>query len=67
MSNTPTPSSGGIGLFGLTFLVFLVLKLAEVGAVAQWSWWAVTAPLWAPLSLWAVILLILGAVTCLYD
>ena len=30
------------------FLVFLVLKLLEVGPVAEWSWWWVTAPLWGP-------------------
>lgn len=43
-----------------TFLVFLTLKLAEVGVVAAWSWWWVTAPLWGP---WAVVIplgLILG-------
>lgn len=35
----------------LVFVVFLVLKLAEIGAVANWSWWAVTSPLWAPIIL----------------
>lgn len=42
---------GGIGLLGMVFVVFLVLKLAEVGQVAHWSWWWVTAPLWGPLAL----------------
>ena len=41
-------SSGGIGLAGALFLIFLVLKLTEVGAVAHWSWWWVTSPLWMP-------------------
>ena len=36
-------------LLTLVFVVFLVLKLAEIGAVANWSWWAVTSPLWAPI------------------
>lgn len=47
MSDTSN-SSGGIGLFGATFIVFLVLKLTHV---IDWSWWWVTAPLWIPASL----------------
>lgn len=38
--------SGGIGICGLLFLLFLTLKLLGVTAVAEWSWWWVTAPLW---------------------
>jgi hypothetical protein len=38
----------GIGLGTLLFLVFLVLKLTEV---IDWSWWAVTAPLWIPIGI----------------
>jgi hypothetical protein len=30
----------------ILFIIFLVLKLAAIGAVATWSWWWVTAPLW---------------------
>lgn len=37
-------------LFGIMFLILFTLKLAEIGAVATWSWWAVTAPLWAPIA-----------------
>lgn len=48
-------ASGGVGLLGLVFIVFLFLKLAEIGAVADWSWWAVTAPLWVPAGLVAII------------
>lgn len=40
------------------FFVLLVMKLAGVGAVAGWSWWLVTAPLWAPP---AAVLGLLGA------
>jgi len=52
-------SSAGIGLCGGVFLVFLILKLAEIGVVASWSWWWVTAPLWMPLALTIVILIIM--------
>lgn len=40
----------------LVFLVFLVLKLAEVGAVADWSWWWVTCPLWIGFALYLVFI-----------
>ena len=40
--------SGGIGLLGMVFLVFLILKLANVGVVANWSWWWVFSPFWIP-------------------
>lgn len=33
---------------GFLFLIFLVLKLLGITVVANWSWWWVTAPLWAP-------------------
>ena len=36
------------------FIVFLVLKLTHLIA---WSWWWVTAPLWAPIALVLVIIL----------
>lgn len=59
MSDKKSSGGGsGIGVCGLTFIVFLVLKLAEVGAVANWSWWWVTAPLWGPLALVLVILFV---------
>jgi len=46
--STQSSSHVGIGLAGALFLIFLVLKLTEVGAVAHWSWWWVTSPLWLP-------------------
>ena len=53
-------TSGGIGLCGAVFIVFLILKLAEIGQVANWSWWWVTAPLWAPICLVLAILFVVG-------
>ena len=49
----------GISFAGLLFLVFLVLKLT--GAIA-WSWWWVTAPLWAPWLIAGAIVLIGGSI-----
>lgn len=59
--NTPTVqhnSSSGIGVPTSVFIVFLVLKLTHYIA---WSWWWVTAPLWGPLVL-AIVGLIIFAV-----
>lgn len=61
-NETTVNASGGIGLPGAVFIVFLILKLAEVGPVAGWSWWWVTAPLWAPLALVAIVLVVVGIV-----
>lgn len=38
----------GVGFTGLLFITFLVLKLC---GVINWSWWWVTAPLWIPIAL----------------
>ena len=42
------------------FIVFLVLKLTNV---IGWSWWWITAPLWIPVSLMLILLVILGIVS----
>lgn len=59
-------TSNGIGFFGLLFLVFLVMKLASIGAMANWSWWWVTSPLWGPTVLFIggfiVFLLVKGVI-----
>lgn len=53
----------------MVFIVFLILKLAEYGPVAAWSWWAITAPLWAPIGIAIVVgvgaLVIAGMVSAL--
>ena len=51
MSNSS--SSGGIGIVGMMFIVFLTLKLT---GYIDWSWWAVTSPIWISASI-AVVLI----------
>lgn len=49
----------------LIFLIFLTLKLADIGQVATWSWWWVTAPLWMPAGFLlglGVLCIVLGAI-----
>jgi len=60
MSNNTQTSSIGLGT--LVFIVFLFLKLAEIGPVANWSWWWVTSPLWIPLILVVGTFLVLGLI-----
>ena len=43
----------------ILFIVFLVLKLTNV---INWSWWWITAPLWIPVSIALVLLLIAIAI-----
>ena len=56
-------SSSGLGIGTILFLIFLTLKLAEIGPVQYWSWWWVTAPLWIPLSVVVILLLVMGIAT----
>lgn len=59
-------SSGGSSFVGLLTLVFIVLKLC---GVITWSWWWVLAPLWIPVGLiiLAVVVLTLLAVLFGWD
>lgn len=51
MSDSNNNCGSLISLPVLVFGVFLTLKLAEIGQVATWSWWWVTAPLWIPFGI----------------
>ena len=46
MTRNKQNGSAGFPILTILFLIFLTLKLAGVGVVATWSWWAVTSPLW---------------------
>ena len=46
-------------------LLLIGLKLGEVGVVATWSWWLVLAPMWVPLAILGVmVMLILILAVC---
>ena len=49
-------NSSGIGVLGIVFIVFLILKLTDN---IDWSWWWVTSPLWIPLGIGILIILII--------
>lgn len=46
MTNNKQTGQTGFPILTIIFLIFLTLKLAGIGVVATWSWWAVTSPLW---------------------
>jgi hypothetical protein len=50
--------SKGLGLGTILFLIFLTLKLGGWGVVATWSWWWVFSPLWVPICLLGIVILI---------
>lgn len=49
-------TQAGVGFMGLLFVVFLVLKLTKV---ISWSWWWVTVPLWGPVAITLLLLIIM--------
>ena len=44
----------------LTVIVFLAFFFAKIFDKIDWSWWWVFSPLWIPLAIIGVILLIMG-------
>lgn len=63
MKNNNTNNSG-IGFFTVPFLVLLVLKLA---GIIDWSWWLVTAPLWAPVAIVLVIAAVIFVTSYMFE
>lgn len=49
-------NSSGIGVLGIVFIVFLILKLTDN---IDWSWWWVTSPLWIPIGIVTIIILLI--------
>lgn len=50
-----TEVSGGTGFLGLLTVLFVGLKLT---GFIDWSWWWVTAPIWAPITVLIIFLVI---------
>lgn len=48
-------SSNGLGFGTILFLIFMTLKLTNF---INWSWWWVTSPLWIPILVLGLIVLI---------
>lgn len=54
MSDT-NARSGGVGFCGTLTIVFIVLRLTNV---IDWDWWWVLAPLWVPLAIVLLVVVI---------
>ncbi len=51
----------GLGFFGLLQAAFIFCKVADLTAIADWSWWWVLSPmLFAASLVWAAALLFLA-------
>ena len=57
MNNSSSSGSSGIGFFGLLGIVFIVLKLCKV---INWSWLWVLSPIWIPMTILLVVIIILA-------
>lgn len=55
MENGTTTGMTGIGFFDLLGIAFIVLKIA---GVINWSWLWVLAPIWIPLVIAVIVVLI---------
>ena len=51
-------ASSGIGFLDLLCLVFIVLKVLDVKPVGDWSWWWVLSPIWIPIAIILVLVLL---------
>lgn len=60
MDNNNNGTSGGVEFVELLTITFIILKLCKV---IDWSWVWVLSPLWIPLSLLIVILIIAAIIT----
>ena len=56
MSNSNNTNKGGIGFGGLLTIAFIVLKLV---GVIKWSWLWVLSPIWIPLVIVIILLIVL--------
>lgn len=59
MSNVKTSTTSSFPLGIVLFLIFMTLKLCGVIA---WSWWWITAPIWAPILIVLTIFAVVGLV-----
>jgi hypothetical protein len=57
MGNESNGSSGEIGFCGMLTILFVGLKL---GKVITWPWLWVLSPMWIPMAMGVVVMLVVG-------
>ena len=63
MSNNNN-SNSGIGFHEVLAIVFIVLKLLKI---INWSWWWVLSPIWIPIGLWLILLIVTISAHIIYN
>ena len=53
-------AKGGMNFFEVLLMVFIILKLCKI---ITWSWWWVLSPIWIPLILVIIYLIIIAIIT----
>lgn len=56
-------AKGGMNFLEALLLVFIILKLCKI---INWSWWWVLSPMWIPLTLWLILLIIMIVAEVVY-
>jgi hypothetical protein len=56
-----------IGYGALCWLAFLLLAYLRITEVISWSWWLVTAPLWGPPAIIAIVGLVVTGIAITID
>lgn len=59
MSTKSSPVNVSFPFLTILGLIFITLKLAGIGVVATWSWWAVLSPFWLPLTIVLAVILVI--------
>lgn len=62
MSNQTTPPSGGLSFLGALTILFIALKLL---GLTTWSWWVVLAPLWIPVGVFGLCVILYIVLTAI--
>lgn len=60
---TTAAAKGGASALELLLIAFIVLKLCKV---INWSWWWVLSPIWIPIGLWFILVLIMTLIHLFY-
>ena len=60
---TSPTAKGGMSFLEALLLVFVILKLCKI---ITWSWWWVLSPIWIPLILWLLLVIIVKIIKLIY-
>ena len=61
---TSAAAKGGMSFLEVLLLVFIILKLCKI---INWSWWWVLSPIWIPIGLWLILLIVTISAHIIYN